>query len=132
MSSPGGATATLDGNPSVACSTPCSLRAVPGRHTVGLAKPGYHIERREFTVGAGPLELTPVVLRPAGGTLMLTSVPKGAAISVNGKRIDQVTPAQIPLALGVYSIMIEMGGRQTTEQVEIKNGMTARTIILGQ
>jgi serine/threonine-protein kinase len=133
LSSPGGATATLDGNPSLACSTPCSLRAAPGRHLLALTLPGYQIERREFTVvGAGPMELTPVVLRRAGGTLMLTSVPDGAAISVDGKRIDQLTPAQIPLALGVYSIMIEKGGRQATEQVEIKSGMTTRKIILGQ
>src|ERR1022692_1923443 len=132
LSSPGGATATLDGNPSLACSTPCSLRASPGRHTLALTLPGYQIERREFTVGAGPMELTPVALRRAGGTLMLTSVPDGAAISVDVKRIEQLTPAQIPLALGVYSIMIEKGGRQATEQVEIKSGMTTRKIILGQ
>jgi hypothetical protein len=132
LSSPGGATATLDGNPSQACSTPCSLRAAPGRHTLALTLPGYQIERREFTVGAGPLELTPVALRRAGGTLMLTSIPDGATISVDGKRIEQLTPAQIPLALGVYSIMIEKGGRQATEQVEIKHGMTTRKIILGQ
>jgi serine/threonine-protein kinase len=133
LSSPGGATATLDGNPSLACSTPCSLRAPPGKHMLALTLPGYQIERREFTVvGAGPLELAPVVLRRAGGTLMLTSVPDGAAISVDGKRIDQLTPAQIPLALGVYSIMIEKGGRQATEQVEIKSGMTTRKIFLGQ
>jgi hypothetical protein len=133
LSSPGGATATLDGNSSLACSTPCSLRAAPGRHMLALSLPGYQIERREFTVvGAGPMELAPVVLRRAGGTLMLTSVPDGAAISVDGKRIDQLTPAQIPLALGVYSIMIEKGGRQATEQVEIKSGMTSRKIILGQ
>jgi predicted Ser/Thr protein kinase len=132
LSSPGGATATLDGNPSLACSTPCSLRAAPGRHTLAVSLPGYQIERREFTVGTGPMELTPVALRRAGGTLMLTSVPDGAAISVDGKRIEQLTPAQIPLALGVYSIMIEKGGRQATEQVEIKSGMTTRKIILGQ
>ena len=133
LSSPGGATATLDGNSSLACSTPCSLRAAPGRHMLALSLPGYQIERREFTVvGAGPMELAPVVLRRAGGTLMLTSVPDGAAISVDGKRIDQLTPAQIPLALGVYSIMIEKGGRQATEQVEIKSGMTSRKIILEQ
>jgi serine/threonine-protein kinase len=132
LSSPGGATATLDGNPSLECSTPCSLRAAPGRHTLAFTLPGYQIERREFTVGTGPMELTPVALRRAGGTLMLTSVPDGATISVNGKRLDQLTPAQIPLALGVYSIMIEKGGRQATEQVEIKNGMTTRKIILGQ
>ena len=54
------------------------------------------------------------------------------ALQVNGKRIEQVTPAQIPLAVGVYSITIEKDGRQATEKVEIKNGMTRREIILGQ
>src|ERR1017187_1604315 len=131
-SSPAGATATLDGNPSMACYTPCSLNAAQGRHTLSVVLPGHQIERREFTVGAGPLELTPVVLSPVGGTLWLTIVPDHAAISVNGKRIDQFTPARIPLGLGVYSIMIEKDGRQATEKVEIKNGMTRREIILGQ
>jgi hypothetical protein len=130
--SPAGATATLDGNPAMACSTPCSLNAAQGRHTLSVVLPGHQIERREFTVGASPLELTPVVMSPVGGTLWLTSVPDHAAISVNGKRIEQVTPAQIPLGLGVYSIMLEKDGRQTTEKVEIKHGITTRKIILGQ
>jgi hypothetical protein len=132
LSSPGGAIATLDGNRSLECTTPCSLRALPGRHTLSLTLSGYQIERREFTVGSGPLDLTPVALKRAGGTLMLSSEPAGAAISVDGKRIAQLTPAQIPLAAGVYSIMIEKGGRQAVEQVEIKGGMTTRKIILGQ
>ncbi len=131
-SSPGGATATLDGNSSMSCTTPCSLTTAQGRHTVVLTMPGYEIVRREFTVGAAPLELTPFALTAVGGTLWLTSVPDGAAISINGKRIDKVTPAVIPLGLGTYSIMIEKGGRQTTEQVEIKHGITSRRITLGQ
>ncbi len=132
LSSPAGATATLDGNPSQACRTPCPLNAAQGKHSLSIVLPGYQIERREFTVGAGPLELTPVVLTAAGGTLMLTSEPKGAAISVNGKPIDKVTPALIPLAPGVYSIKVEKGGLQATERVEIKNGITTSKIILGQ
>ena len=132
MSSPGGATAALDGNPSMACTTPCSLRVPQGRHTVVLTLPGYEIVRHEFTVGAAPLELTPIALQAAGGTLMLTSVPDGAAISINGKRIDKITPAVIPLGLGVYSVTIEKSGRQVTEQVEIKHGITSRRITLGQ
>ncbi len=132
MSSPAGATATLDGNPSMACTTPCTLHAVPGKHTLSMVLPGYQIERREFAVGEAPLELPPLMLQVVGGTLMLSSDPPGAAISINGKPTGQATPAQIPLGLGVYSIMLEKGGRQATEKIEIKSGITSRRIVLGQ
>jgi hypothetical protein len=132
MTSPSGATVTLDGNPATACSTPCSLNAAQGWHVLSVVLPGYQIERREFAVGSRPLELPPIVMQTVGGTLMLSSDPAGAAISINGKRIDQVTPAQIPLGLGVYSITLEKGGRQTTEKVEIKSGINPRKIIFGQ
>jgi serine/threonine-protein kinase len=132
MTSPAGATVTLDGNPAAACSTPCSLKAAQGRHALSVVLPGYQIERHEFAVGSRPLELPPIVMQTVGGTLMLSSDPAGAAISINGKRIDQVTPAQIPLGLGVYSITLEKGGRQTTEKVEIKSGINPRKIIFGQ
>ena len=51
-------------------------------------------------MGNGPLELTPIQLQAAHGTLMLTSIPDGAAVSINGKRTNYSTPAQIPLGLG--------------------------------
>ena len=65
-------------------------------------------------------------------TARAQQVPRHLPVMVNGKRIDRVTPAQIPLGLGVYSIMIEKGGRQATEQVEIKDRMVTRKIILGR
>jgi serine/threonine-protein kinase len=123
ISSPGGATASLDGNTAVTCSTPCSLNAAPGRHTLSLSMPGYQMERRDILVATSTLELAPVILKAAGGTLMLTSDPVGAAVSVNGKRVDAVTPTQIPLALGTYTVTIEKDGRQVTEKVEIRNGI---------
>jgi hypothetical protein len=131
-SSPGGATATIDGNAAMSCATPCTLQVPPGRHTVALVLSGYEIERREFTVGNGPLELTPIQLQAAHGTLMLTSIPDGAAVSINGKRTNYSTPAQIPLGLGVYTVTIEKGGRQASESVEIKAGITSRRFVLGQ
>jgi len=131
-SSPGGATATLDGNPAAACTTPCSLIAAPGNHTVAVTMAGYQIEHRYVVVGTAPLELPPVVLRASGGTLMLTSDPPGAAVVVNGKRIEQVTPVQIPLPLGTYTVTLEKGGKQVTEKVEVRNGINYRKILLGQ
>jgi hypothetical protein len=84
--------------------------------------PGHQTEIREVTVTRNPQELPLVTLRSASGTLMLTSSPTGAAVLINGKRTSYVTPAQILLAPGSYSIAIDKDGRQSTRTVEVKNG----------
>ncbi|PWU01003.1 MAG: hypothetical protein C5B51_23825 [Terriglobia bacterium] len=121
-SSPSGATATIDGNPELACTTPCSLDATPGRHHVAITMPGYQIEHREVDIGSSAIEVPTIVLRAPGGTLMLTSVPRGASIAVNGQKRAEVTPAEITLAPGTYKITVEKDGKQSTQQVEVQNG----------
>jgi serine/threonine-protein kinase len=131
ISSPGGATATLDGNPSKACKAPCSLDAAPGRHNISITMPGYQIEHRDVDVESSPVETLPVVLRPLGGTLLLASVPAGAAISVNGRPIPKLTPAELALSPGTYTIAIEKDGKQASATVEIRNGaITHQRIVL--
>jgi uncharacterized membrane protein len=124
ITSPAGATATIDGRHESACSTPCSLDAAPGRHTVSIAMAGYQVEHRDVAVGSGPLELPMVILRAAQGTLWVTSSPAGAAITINGKRFPQTTPAQIPLPPGSYRVLVEKDGAQKTSALEIRNGET--------
>ena len=132
-SSPSGATATLDGNPEITCTTPCSLDAAPGRHAVAITLPGYQVERREVDVGSSAVELPSVVLRAPGGTLMLTSVPAGASITVNGRKRPEVTPAQITLEPGTYNITVEKDGKQNTQMVDVRNGkLNYLKIVLGQ
>ena len=64
---------------------------------------------------------------------MLTSDPLGATILVNGKKIAQMTPAQLPLTPGTYNITIEKDGRQSSRPVEIRNGeLSYLKILLGQ
>jgi hypothetical protein len=99
---------------------------------VAITLPGHEIEHREITVGSGPLEMPPVLLRPAGGTLMLTTEPPGATVTVDGRKIEKVTPTQISLALGSYSVTVEKDGHRATERVEIKNGINYRKILMGQ
>jgi hypothetical protein len=103
---------------------------VSGKHTLIVMLPGYEMVRREFLMGNNPTELAPLILRAAGGTLMLNSDPKGASVLINGKRIDMVTPAQIPLAPGTYQVTVEKDGRQSTAQVEIHNGINYSKIPL--
>jgi serine/threonine-protein kinase len=121
-SSPAGATATLDGHRDAACSTPCSLHAAPGHHTISVVLSGYQLEHFDVEVGSGPMELPPIVLRATAGTLMLTTIPEGATVDVNGHRMPQITPAQIPLAAGAYRVTVEKDGKQATSSVDIRNG----------
>ena len=131
ISSPAGATATLDGNPQKACKAPCSLDAQRGRHTISITMPGYQIEHRDVDVESSPVETLPVILKRLGGTLLLASVPAGATISVNGRPIPQVTPAQIALSPGTYTIAIAKDGKQGGATVEIRNGaITHQRIVL--
>ena len=122
VSSPAGATATLDGQADVSCTTPCKLEAPPGRHTIAVIMSGYEIEHREVDIGSSPYELPPVVLRAPGSTLYLTSAPSGASISINGRKRSEVTPARIPLPPGTYSVTVEKNGKQSTQSVEVQNG----------
>ncbi len=133
VSNPPGATARLDGEPTISCTTPCTLQASGGRHKVTITAPGHQMEIREIQVGEGPLEMAPITLRAATGTLMLTSEPAGAIVSVNGRRIDQVTPANLALGPGTYTVTIEKNGRQSTDRIEIREGVTTyRKILLNQ
>jgi hypothetical protein len=97
-----------------------------------LVLPGHQIERREINVGGGPVEVPPVTFRAAGGTLYLRTAPTGASVSVDGKKLDVVTPAQIPLPVGTYTITVEKDGKSASEKVEIKGGMIIRGINIGQ
>jgi serine/threonine-protein kinase len=122
VSTPPGATATLDGRPEAACATPCALDAAAGRHTIAFSLPGYEVQHRDVVVGSSAVDLPLVALRAPSGTLMVTTVPDGATVSVNGRRMPQVTPAQIPLDAGEYKVTVEKGGKSSTNQVEIRDG----------
>lgn len=133
VSSPAGATASLDGVSDSSCRTPCRLQATAGKHTVLISLPGHMTESRDIFVGTGPLEMTPVTLRAATGTLLLTSSPEGAAITINGKRVSNVTPATLSLVPGSYSITVEKDGRQFTDNVVVREGVTTyRKVLLNQ
>jgi len=123
ITSPAGAIAMLDGKRDTICSTPCSLEAAPGRHTVSIAMAGYQPEHRDVTV-SGSMELPMMILRSTQGTLWVTSSPAGATITINGKRFPQTTPAQIPLPPGSYRVLVEKNGAQNASALELRNGET--------
>jgi PEGA domain len=64
--------------------------------------------------------------------LMLSSIPSGAAVSVNGREIGKTTPVQLALAPGNYRITLERDGRQATQNVEVRGGISYLKIFFGQ
>jgi hypothetical protein len=133
VTSPGGAIVTLDGDMDSACTTPCKLLAPPGQHSLELRKAGFDVERRDLVVGANPIEMPAIVLRSQQGTLMLSSVPTGAKVLVNGKAQEKVTPAQLQLAPGSYQITVEWkDGRKSTHTVQITDGIKIEKFVMEQ
>jgi predicted Ser/Thr protein kinase len=130
ISSPGGAKAMLDSRPDAVCTTPCSLDAAPGRHTIAVSMDNYDTEFREVYVANSPVEMNAVVLRARGGALMLSSDPPGASVLVNGKPTGKTTPARIDLAPGSYKITVERDGRQASQNVQVGSGISILKITL--
>jgi serine/threonine protein kinase len=133
ISNPPGAAARIDGNAAMSCITPCTMQVAGGRHMVMISAPGYQLEQREVFVGNDPVEMAPVVLHATEGKLMLSSVPLGATVSLNGRRTDKVTPAELALAPGTYTVTVEKNGHQASDKVEIRDGVTEyRKLTLSQ
>ena len=61
-------------------------------------------------------------MRREGGTLMLSSDPQGASVTVNGKPQDQVTPVQLNLPPGTYTIAVTKDGKTESKSVQVRNG----------
>jgi len=117
---PPGAKVVVDNDLAQFCQTPCMIHAPSGIHHLTLSQAGYENEYREIRVGDTAQDLPTVTLRKPSGTLMLSTSPPGASVRVNGELVPQITPAQIVLPPGSYSITVEKGGKSQTQKVDIQ------------
>ena len=114
--------AAIDGRSASSCRTPCTVTVVPGRHFIEVTLPGYQTVHREIDVTDGPQDLPPIVLHAHTATLLLSSEPQGASVTVNGKLQEKTTPAQLTLPPGNYTIVVSKDGRSETRMVQLQNG----------
>jgi hypothetical protein len=110
----------LDDNPGFSCVSPCQLHGVSGPHRLAVSLDGYLNEVRTIQLDDAALDVPVIVLRPRTGTLMLTSNPPGASIRINGDLIPRLTPAEIPLKPGSYSVTVEKDGATRTERIDLR------------
>lgn len=73
-----------------------------------------------------------ITMRQPSGTLMLTTTPSGASIRINGRLLEQTTPAAITLPPGSYSVTVERGGRSQTQHVDLQDSPVYVRIPLNQ
>ncbi len=110
-----GARAVVDGDDLTACITPCSIPVKAGRHTLLLSQSGFQTERREITVGNQPIDVQ-ITMHAILGTVMLSTVPPGATITVDGKPVEGETPKALKLPPGRHVIAASKEGVGAAEQ----------------
>jgi serine/threonine protein kinase len=121
LTEPAGAHVVIDGG--VSCTSPCTLSLPPGRHTLTVQAGGYGIARRIFNV---PGDTTLYVPLPRNtGDVVLTSIPSGADILVDGQHAGR-TPVTLHLPLGTHRITWAEGTSQHEETIEVQSGIQAR------
>ena len=97
-STPAGAQVLVDGHHNPAWLTPFDLAGLaPGQHLASVSKPGYSTENRTIEVAAGSKSFLVIQLAPLGATALISSVPTGAEVFMDGRDTGRGTPAQIPV-----------------------------------
>jgi hypothetical protein len=114
VTTPPDADVIFDNKPESACKSPCAAELAAGPHVVSAKKDTYRIAIRNFDVKADPPPVN-IALEEVTGTLMLVSVPPGAAMTVNGKPRPEVTPAPLVLPVGKYKVKLAVAGYDPAE-----------------
>lgn len=121
-SSPEGAEVTVNGVSHGR--TPVTVREVPkGRATVTVSHDGYVSQTREVVLNAGDERTLDVTLEGLPGSLLVTSVPGGARIYMNGGFCGKAPVTLNNLKPATYELRAELDGHETaTRNVQIANG----------
>lgn len=99
-----------------------------GRHTLTAELPGYNIARRIFTIPDDKSLFIP--MNQSTGVLLVTSVPSGSTIYVDGKPYGR-TPATLHLPAGSHHLVVANGALQHEETVVVQtDGFDARSFRL--
>lgn len=114
-SNPGGAEVTVAGESRG--TTPLTTELLASGETVKVSLSGYKPWQQSLNVAIGDtLEVPLIELQPADGTLLLSSTPSGATITVDGRYLG-TTPMELELSPGeTHQLSLFYNGYSTTKQ----------------
>jgi len=114
-SDPQGAEVWLDGS-STGEKTPADIELKPGIHKIELRLAGHETWTHEVDVDPGQQVLLEPALKPLPARARITTVPKGAQISVDGSDRGKSPITLTDLAPGKHTLTASMAGRVDAEQ----------------
>lgn len=100
-----------------------------GIHNVTLTRSGYHPETKQVDVKAGGMNSVAFTLKESGepgtgtGTLYISSIPSGAAITIDGAESGKTNMYVRNIASGIHTLTLTKPGYlPETKQVSVKTG----------
>lgn len=126
ISDPAGARITVDDRPDATCNAPCTMALPTGRHTLTAQLAGYAVAKRIFVLPESSSLYIPLI--PSTGVLVLSSVPSGSSVMIDGKPYGQ-TPATLHLSSGLHQILLSRGTQRHQETLNIEpDSFQVRTV----
>ena len=125
-STPPGATILID-NEDSGMVTPAVVEALAGEREIAIMREGYKTHRQRIFAQAGQVvALPPVTLVQADAQLRVSSTPRGAGVTVNGRFVGQ-TPVQLDLkSAQPHKLQMILNGYQTFSRTRtLKRGEVA-------
>ncbi len=117
-----GVLVTVDGNRNWRCLTPCKLMQLPpGDHTVVATRSGYALLRRSIRIAAEGLTVD-LILQPQQATLVISSVPSGGRILVDGRDTGRRTNSDLYVSPGRHLIRIIKDDLEAERSIEVDAG----------
>jgi serine/threonine-protein kinase len=104
-----GARVVADGKDETACTTPCTVAVPPGRHNLVFTQAGRYPMRREVQVGREGADVN-VSLQAILGTVMISTTPPGATVTVDGRGVVGETPLTLKLPFGKHVVSASKEG----------------------
>ena len=125
--SPAGANATFDGDPSTRCKSPCNVSLTAGRHTFVVQHAGYRDAHRIIEVPRDAGLIVDLVKQM--GSLSLITNPPGLTVIVDGNVQAQKTPANLSLGIGTHRVQVMKGTEKQEFTVDIRDGLLSSKFI---
>lgn len=117
-----GVRVTVDANRDWRCLTPCRLLRIPlGEHTVTATRSGYALLRRSIGITEEG-QTVDLVLQPQQATLVISSVPRGGRILVDGRDTGKQTNSDLYVSPGRHLVRIIKGDLEAEQTVEVEAG----------